>query len=843
MSIRLMRLMKYFRRPSSRTRKQSFVNYMSGGRRLLMLHGKGPRDDNSMRQLSTAPWKSAVFMEEKRTFAVGRLESARTNHDLVLTAESQQGVLETFERWRKGIEIRGLKVILEKAKDHMVGPIMSDRFSTNQKGCPFKVRVKATSDGQCLQITEISGDHNHVINKALYDSLPTVRKLDVTDRKMAEEMLALKANKKVLQKYLIQKTKKPILLRDLHNIAATVKKGGQDFNNFLMEMKKEEGATVEVVVDEDNVVHGVFYQDVEMKKMFEAFPELVLIDATYKLNDLQITLYLILAVDGNMESEIVAVWFLAQENREILSHMLCFFKKANSAGCEQIKVVMADKDIAGREVISEELPNAQLLVCLYHTMRNFRRDVSTVSMGISASQRHDVLEILTKITHSRNEEDYNKNYETLKSLKTISVLEYYDEKWHPVKEQWVEGFRNDYLNLMTRTNYRLESINQKLKSVITKCSSIHVFWCDLMKCITSLRDERDHRAVKKVEAKVSFSQFASDSIELRYREHLTPFAFEFVQQHIAASKECVVSCTYDTTYSVKEPSGSVQENVNIEVCTCSFLQNNVSSVSSYLGMQNACWIFTDTRNSNLSTTVTKGSSEDSTTATTPSDVAQNSLNGPCFSKQEKYQMAFNVLQSVASLVSECGMEKFRSMMEILKMIESYVKEDRDFIIMEVSNSKDDDEISEESTNDQSLECQDIHIPEVHFEEVVEEVTIDFVCKDSDALESLEVEEDMTNIDSDCDNNQTLESQQIAEEDASALSCEDNKLQNKLTLKGHSLHTPVGGWQKGKDLTWYAKDKNTSVKKLQAEIDTIQQAEEKAIFATLERGNKKKPTKI
>ncbi|KAG1665902.1 Protein FAR-RED ELONGATED HYPOCOTYL 3 [Nymphon striatum] len=547
------------------------------------------------------------------------------------------------------------------------------------------------------------------------------------------------------------------------------------------------GATVEMVVDEDNVVRGVFYQDVEMKKMFEAFPELVLIDATYRLNDLEITLYLILAVDGNMESEIVALWFLAQENREILSHMLCFFKKANSAGCEQIKVVMADKDIAGREVISEELPNAQLLVCLYHTMRNFRREVCNVSMGILASQRHDVLEILTKITHSRNEEDYNKNYETLKSLKNVAVMEYFDKNWHPVREQWVEGFRNDYLNLMTRTNYRLESINQKLKSVITKCSSLHVFWCDLMKCITSLRDERDHRAVKKVEAKVSFSQFASDSIELRYREHLTPFAFEFVQQHISASKECVVSCTNDTTYSVKEPSGSVQENVNIEVCTCSFCKtmslpcHHILACRMHVGLNGfvpeLCakrWskehfltnrrIFTDTRNSNLSTTVTKGSSEDSTTATTPSDVSQNSLNGQCFSKQEKYQMAFNVLQSVASLVSECGMEKFRYMIEMLKKIEINVKENRNFIIVEVS--KDDDEISEESTNDQSLECQDIHIPEVHFDEPAEEVTIDFACMDSDALVE---EEDMTNIDSDCDDNQTLESQQIAKEDASALS--------------------------------------------------------------------------
>ena len=44
-----------------------------------------------------------------------------------------------------------------------------------------------------------------------------------------------------------------------------------------------------------------------MAGMFHAYPELLLIDATYKLNDLQMPLYVLMIVNGNGESEIIAL--------------------------------------------------------------------------------------------------------------------------------------------------------------------------------------------------------------------------------------------------------------------------------------------------------------------------------------------------------------------------------------------------------------------------------------------------------------------------------------------------------------------------------------------------------
>ena len=58
---------------------------------------------------------------------------------------------------------------------------------------------------------------------------------------------------------------------------------------------------------------GIYFQDEEMKKMFSSYPELVCIDATYKLLELRFPVYIMLVEDGNRQSEVVAVFLLMEE--------------------------------------------------------------------------------------------------------------------------------------------------------------------------------------------------------------------------------------------------------------------------------------------------------------------------------------------------------------------------------------------------------------------------------------------------------------------------------------------------------------------------------------------------
>ena len=78
---------------------------------------------------------------------------------------------------------------------------------------------------------------------------------------------------------------------------------------------------------------------------------------------------------------------------------------------------------------------------------------------------------------------------------------------------------------MNRTNNRVESINQKLKSVITRYSGMTEFFLDLMKCLMSLKIERDHRALD-ITLKRSVIGYEADSTLGQYMTLLTPLAFK-----------------------------------------------------------------------------------------------------------------------------------------------------------------------------------------------------------------------------------------------------------------------------------------------------------------------------
>ena len=85
---------------------------------------------------------------------------------------------------------------------------------------------------------------------------------------------------------------------------------------------------------------------------------------------------------------------------------------------------------------------AQLLICLYHTFRLLRREITCEKMGFASAKPAHCLERLQSIAFSKLEVENNKNLIQLKNTKIKSVVDYCEEKWFKVKEQWVTYFKN-----------------------------------------------------------------------------------------------------------------------------------------------------------------------------------------------------------------------------------------------------------------------------------------------------------------------------------------------------------------------------------------------------------------
>ena len=85
-----------------------------------------------------------------------------------------------------------------------------------------------------------------------------------------------------------------------------------------------------------------------MKVTYGGYPEVIMVDATYKLNELQMPLYLILIVDGNAQNEIVGLYLTSLETKEAISEMERWFKIHNSPW-KCTRVNLTDRDFLKKQ--------------------------------------------------------------------------------------------------------------------------------------------------------------------------------------------------------------------------------------------------------------------------------------------------------------------------------------------------------------------------------------------------------------------------------------------------------------------------------------------------------------
>lgn len=124
-----------------------------------------------------------------------------------------------------------------------------------------------------------------VFCKELFRHLSQLCKLPVEVKEKATTLLRMKASKKFIQENISKETDKVVLLKDICNIA-TAANQGKSRNNLditAQTLKDKYGADVELYSDSERNLLGIFWQDRKMKELFAAFPELMCLDATYKL--------------------------------------------------------------------------------------------------------------------------------------------------------------------------------------------------------------------------------------------------------------------------------------------------------------------------------------------------------------------------------------------------------------------------------------------------------------------------------------------------------------------------------------------------------------------------------
>lgn len=182
-----------------------------------------------------------------------------------------------------------------------------------------------------------------------------------------------------------------------------------------------QGAAVKIMNSETDELEAVYFQDNRMKKYYATFPDLLMFDGTYSLNDRRMPLIILLVIDGNGESQIAGFFIVKSENIRVLNFLFDEFKKENP-NHEQTEVLLTDKSMAFRNVIATQFPNAVHHLCIFHVGQIFIREVTTKKRAINEEQRKTCLDILTNMIYADSPQRYDELYTELVNTQCQSKM-------------------------------------------------------------------------------------------------------------------------------------------------------------------------------------------------------------------------------------------------------------------------------------------------------------------------------------------------------------------------------------------------------------------------------------
>ncbi|XP_074661111.1 zinc finger SWIM domain-containing protein 3-like [Tubulanus polymorphus] len=575
---------------------------------------------------------------------------------------------------------------------------------TFRQDCESCVHFRASKDGQHLVVTYLNTTHNHECTEGAYAFIPKCRKLDEKETIEVNNILKTRPNKKILQDHIRSISGKKLTLRDIQNLQKRLKGTPGDLEEILNSLISERDATVEVVSDDTDMLRAIYYQDNIMKKKFNKYPELLIADATYKLNNLRMPVFLQIVVDGNGESEIVSVFLIVSEDQGTLEMLLEIFKKHNPAWT-RTKTVLTDKDMTERAVFKNLMPDVRLQLCLFHVLKSMRREIHCEKMGIRIGEKNACLEIIQKIAYSKNEEEYTSNVDKLNNTRIQPVIDYYRHSWHDIRSEWVLGLKQS-CHYGNNTSNRIESINQKLKQVVARFSNLENFFHDLKLVIACLRQERDSRIANVITKRLVHSHPAGSPAAM-YMDLLTPVAYQLVIDQISLASKVRFQDVADNPVFVEMRTSHGVAMVSCETCTCKYVEFNSLPCRHIFALRRKrnhhlytdtsvaerwkirCYIDHSLQQYNCTT-------ENVNDAEIPITQLGQQRRKTALSQPQKYKAAFGVAQRLATLASEGSMTKYKQRIKVLRDLVALWEQDSQAVAIEIDRE-------EESSNVRSTE--------------------------------------------------------------------------------------------------------------------------------------------
>lgn len=326
--------------------------------------------------------------------------------------------------------------------------------------------------------------------------------------------------------------------------------------------------TVEIIEDDKGSMKGIFWQDSVMRTRFDTFPELLIVGSVGDLNRLKTSVVFQVIVDGNGETEVASVFLTSSDDLDTFTSLVNMFRNHNTAWL-RARTILTSKELKHRHVYRSCFPDASLHICRLHVVEEMKKDISAGKMCVSAMEKLGVVTLLDRMAHAVSADCYDDIYDELQNTGLSKVMNYFNQKWHPLREEWVSGLKTS-VHFCNETLHRLDVLFDKVKDAVKKSSPLPHFCQDLQKVLQVLQKETDARIAAEI-ANKSGHVYEPNSVEHQFASFLTPYAFSEVLsqlRHSSSIKMNIEICDVTSPINLQTSTDSVM--VSATSCCCQF---------------------------------------------------------------------------------------------------------------------------------------------------------------------------------------------------------------------------------------------------------------------------------
>ncbi|KAG3136275.1 hypothetical protein PI126_g17886 [Phytophthora idaei] len=161
------------------------------------------------------------------------------------------------------------------------------------------------------------------------------------------------------------------------------------------------GNDAEVIVASDtDVAWVVTFQTSKMKRLFSAFPEVVMVDSTHNTSINRYKLFSFVVHDVFGKGQYVHHALVESKHKANLRKVVEIFK-INNADRHKIRVIMTDKAVHEKDVLCEMFPQATQLLCQWHVVTWLKKQAARLAKPVSK----EVKALMSLLVYAKSEQE------------------------------------------------------------------------------------------------------------------------------------------------------------------------------------------------------------------------------------------------------------------------------------------------------------------------------------------------------------------------------------------------------------------------------------------------------